>query len=627
MRIGQTEIDTCVFRTVVIGSGCAGLNAAASLKALGENSLCIVTDGMDRGTSRNAGSDKQTYYKLSLAGETPDSVYEMAKALISEGVNGDTALCEAAGSAQAFFRLVQLGVDFPTNEYGEFVGYRTDHDNRGRATSAGPLTSRKMTEALEKETLRLGIPVFDGWTAFALLIDAGRAAGVLAYSPAKNRLCLFAASHVIIATGGPAQIYEASVYPLSQQGMTGMAAMAGARLSNLHQWQYGIASTAFRWNLSGSYQQVLPRYVSVDKNGNEHEFLNEAFPEDPMEAVRRTFLKGYQWPFDVRKTDGSSQIDLLVHKENAIGRRVYLDFRRNPFPLADDLSNLDGPAKEYLANTGAVQDTPYKRLMFMNSPAAELYRAHGIDLETEMLEIRVCAQHHNGGIAVDTDWQTSIPGLYAVGECAGTFGAYRPGGSALNSTQVGSLRAAQHIARSSMLEPVQDPELLSAQVENALDGLGFGANCTDIGLLFRREMSLRGAHLRDICALRALDAKLESVLEAAKKPFDSLPDDMEARIRLRDQLVIQRAVISAMVKAAQVYGSTGAGLALDAEGRPLPHAEKSENLVLYTEKSGDGYTTSAEPARPIPKGEQWFENVWKKYRESTRKTDSGNDPM
>lgn len=82
----------------------------------------------------------------------------------------------------------------------------------------------------------------------------------------------------------------------------------------------------------------------------------------------------------------------------------------------------------------------------MNPQAIALYRSHGIDLARDRLEIAVCAQHHNGGLAVDAHWQTSVEGLYAAGESAGTFGAARPGGSALNSGQVGSQRAAEHIA-------------------------------------------------------------------------------------------------------------------------------------------------------------------------------------
>ena len=62
--------------TVVVGSGCAGLNAADTLAALGEKSLLLVTEDMNAGTSRNTGSDKQTYYKLSLSGDEGDSIGE-----------------------------------------------------------------------------------------------------------------------------------------------------------------------------------------------------------------------------------------------------------------------------------------------------------------------------------------------------------------------------------------------------------------------------------------------------------------------------------------------------------------------------------------------------------------------
>ena len=618
MRVGSMEIDVRRVRTLVIGSGSAGLNAADWLAALGERSLCLMTDGMDRGTSRNAGSDKQTYYKLSLSGDMPDSVTDMAQSLLSEGVIGDTALAEAAGSVQSFFRLVQLGVPFPTNRYGEFVGYRTDHDTRGRAASAGPLTSRLMTEALEREVRRRDVPILDRCTAFSLLTRDGRAAGVLALDTAEHRLRLVLAAHVILATGGPAQIYDASVYPLSQRGMTGMAVQAGAQLANAHQWQYGLASVAFRWNVSGSYQQVLPRYFSLDGEGREHDFLTEAFSDDPMEAVRRIFLKGYEWPFDVRKTEGSSRIDLLVQRENARGRRVFLDYRRNPAPLDRTMTGLDREARTYLENTGALQATPFERLLHMNTPAVSLYKDHGIDLSRDPLEIRVAAQHHNGGIAVDENWQTGIPGLYAVGEAAGTFGAYRPGGSALNAGQVGSMRAAQHIAWDSGLQSDADPEELAPQIEKALSDLRFSGDLSDTAARFRRAMSACGGPIRSPAALRKLDEELSQTLAEARGPMAALPDDLEDRVLLRDQLVTQRAVISAMLYAAALFGSTGAGLVLDDGGAPLPHRTPAGNPVLCTRMTGVSYVTRAEEARPLPSREQWFETVWREYRARTK---------
>ena len=288
-------------RTVVIGSGCAGLNASDWLAALGETDVAIVTENLLSGTSRNTGSDKQTYYKLSLAGDDGDSVGDMAQTLLRSDVHGDTALCEAANSARCFMKLASLGVPFPMNEYGEYVGYQTDHDVRRRATSAGPLTSRFMTEALERSVKARGVELLDHVLAFRILTDERGVTGLLCLDTAQREWLLIRCVHIVLCTGGPAMIYRNSVYPESQCGMSGMAFAAGAAGANLDCWQYGLASVKFRWNVSGSYQQALPRYVSVDADGVEREFLSEAL--GAAEAMDRTFLKGYQWPFDPRKAD------------------------------------------------------------------------------------------------------------------------------------------------------------------------------------------------------------------------------------------------------------------------------------------------------------------------------------
>ena len=90
------------YDAIVIGSGAAGYNAAIRI-CMGGKSVAIVTEGVNTGTSRNTGSDKQTYYKLGLGGDAPDSVRKMAENLFAGGsVDGDNALCEAALSARCF---------------------------------------------------------------------------------------------------------------------------------------------------------------------------------------------------------------------------------------------------------------------------------------------------------------------------------------------------------------------------------------------------------------------------------------------------------------------------------------------------------------------------------------------
>lgn len=270
------------FDTVIVGTGCAGYNCADWLYTLGRRDLAIVTRGRLSGASRNTGSDKQTYYKLSLASGMPDSVRKMARDLCAGGgVNAGVALAEAAGSIRSFMKLVNLGVPFPCNEYGEFVGYQTDHDHSGRATSAGPYTSKYMTEALERAVLEKGIPILEGLTAFHPFTLHGRVTGLACIDEAGESeaagLVIFHCNQLVIATGGEAAAYWDSVYPESQTGALGMLVRAGVRLVNLNHWQYGLASTKFRWNVSGSYQQALPRYVSVGADGFSTNFSQKRF--------------------------------------------------------------------------------------------------------------------------------------------------------------------------------------------------------------------------------------------------------------------------------------------------------------------------------------------------------------
>ena len=73
----KKEFSCRRFTTLIIGTGAAGYDAADELWSLGQRDIAIVTDHKNAGTSRNTGSDKQTYYKLTLAGGEPDSVMEI----------------------------------------------------------------------------------------------------------------------------------------------------------------------------------------------------------------------------------------------------------------------------------------------------------------------------------------------------------------------------------------------------------------------------------------------------------------------------------------------------------------------------------------------------------------------
>ena len=627
------------YDALVIGSGCAGLNAVDTLHGFGYTNIALVTEGMNMGTSRNTGSDKQTYYKLAWQTGESDNVRKMAETLYaSKCVHGDIALAEASYSIRSFMKLVNLGVPFPTNDFGEYVGYQTDHSTEKRATSAGPLTSQYMTEALEKEVRRRNVPIFDHTVVVELVCDNSGIIGAVGLNQqeiakGKDGLHLFITGNVVLATGGPAAIYRNRVYPASQTGMTGLAILAGAVCENLQEWQYGIASCDFRWNLSGTYQQVLPRYVSIDENGTEREFLNDYF-DDPMAAMNMVFLKGYQWPFDSAKMNGSTVIDMIVyHEEMNLGRKVYLDYRREPKPLEAGLDNLFSEGYSYLKNSDALIPTPIARLERMNPKAIELYKSHGIDLRTQMLRITVAAQHCNGGVAVDAHWQCSIPGLYAVGEVAATFGVTRPGGTALNSTQVGSLRAAEHIVRQKRKADVTADVLAARAVhtstffEKSVSTLSRKPDNHNIikGIEKRvaSDMSAYGAQLRDISNLRMAE---QNAAESLRQLYEIAPDthamDMIRWFKVRDMVVTAGAVMRSMLYAARFIGTRGGSVCIETpvdfssaekiQNMRLPgNADYDDKVLRFHIREGCGFSD----VRPLPKTELWFEKVWNEYLE------------
>lgn len=594
------------FNTVIIGSGAAGYAAADRLLSFGVKNIALLTIGRTAGTSRNAGSDKQTYYKLSCT--DADSPLKMADALsFGGGMHRDTALLEAANSARCFHHLVEYGVPFPTDTYGRFVGYKTDHDNAHRGTSAGPLTSKYMTECLEKNVLRnKEFTLLDETAAIKIVTENGKAIGLIALqkSGSAYRLLPIQAKYIIAATGGAATVYQNTVYPDAQAGAFGLLRDAGCKFCNLTEWQYGIASLGVKWNLSGSYQQVIPTYYSVDEHGNQAEFLNETFDNVPQ-ICDNIFLKGYQWPFDSKKVNGSSKIDIAVSREKAKGRRVYMDYRRNPTDF--DFSFLSDTAKNYLQLAGADGGTPFERLNKLNPQAVDFFNKTGVDLSKEPLEIAVCAQHINGGVDVDINWQTNVQNLFAVGETAGTFGIYRPGGSALNSTQVGALRVAEYIAKSK-IDFSSDNAIQTAlqkekvYIENCLKS---GNEQTD----FSADMSIYAAENRNLDEIAVLKEKLQ---KQCGLEYYRLNDENYASVlnlyRYKDTINTQLMLCSAFCEILPETGGRG-GAVCTQNGKTLKENEYYRDFAIVTEKEKSFFV----PLRGLPNLDYSFEAEWNHF--------------
>lgn len=653
LEVAGEQIPVYICSALVLGSGAAGMRAAVELKRRGIDVL-VASTGLYAGTSACSGSDKQTLYTASTDYKG-DNFVQYAKGLCAGGgMNFSTAYVEAVGSIDALGGLQFMGLPLPHDDYGAILRYQTDHDEAGRATSCGPRTSKLMVKVLFDEAVNLGIRILQGCSGMQIVKESvegkEQVCGLIAIHRSEKRnaygIIYIQCSDLVIATGGPGELYRDSVYPHHCYGGLGLALEAGIGLCNVTESQFGIGTprTTFPWNLSGTYVQVMPRVYSVDDEGNELNFLAKYY-RTTREMVSNTFRKGYQWPYhSTRMLDyGSSLFDLAVYLEGKAGRKVYLDFLRNPEPVREgetfSLDDLDPDVRAYLENNEALQELPIDRLRRMNPLAIELYRMHGTDLCEEPLEFAMNNQHMNGGILID-DWgRTSLNGCYSIGEAAGSHGVTRPGGAALNSGQVFGKRVAVAIKRShvgnerelaakeSGIGALKDFIEEARSYTNSDTGLKTG----DVKAEIQERMS-ESAGI--ICTPDDVETALVQARALRRRITESglsvnSPASVSQAFRWKQMAAVSEAVLTALDHYIRNGGgSRGARAICSPEGTQCPEArdadlsrfrfieeqEKDKQEKLVVSPDGEGFKIHALPVDMSPEvTREFFEKGWGPY--------------
>ncbi|MCI8632677.1 MAG: FAD-binding protein [Lachnospiraceae bacterium] len=570
--------------TIIVGGGIAGLNAALNLYEHGQTDIAILIDSAAGSTSRYACSDQQAYYKLASLSNDSDSPYRMAKALqSSNSSDGDIALVEASLSLKCFYRLTELGLAFPQNQYGEYIGTKAGQDSARRCISCGPNTTAQIHQALEREVKKREIPIFYGYQLVRIFtdVDQKEVIGLLALNyegvrERHQRYLLFNTTNVILATGGPGGLFHNEAYPAAHTGCLGMALEAGAKAVNLTEFQYGICAASFSLTMNGAYQEAIPRYISVDAEGNhESEFLLSYF--DDLEKLYSLIrLKGTQWAFDAKKVreDGTSLLDLLIYHEISMkGRRVFMDYRANPKGYVDPL-------------------TPAQRLQKLSPAAYQILLEQGINPVNTPVEVCTAIMHHNGGLAVDFNWESTLKHLFPIGEAAGTHGFFVPMGASINETQVSGLRAASYIAS----QYQRDPMDIHAFVERIREAYHQRIEMTEafISELQRKQedqaISIRsvrteiGKRMDKACGLFRDASRIAYELKTAKESLRQLPFffkpyamlDLSLFFKNYDLLICQIAFLSAMLNYDHAGGQSRGSYLLYHPKGSLPHPKLEE---------------------------------------------------
>jgi aspartate oxidase len=253
------------------------------------------------------------------------------------------------------------------------------------------------------------------------------------------------------------------------------------------------------------------------------------------------------------------------------------------------------------------------------------------------LEVAVCAQHNNGGLAGNLWWESvNVKHLFPVGEVNGSHGVYRPGGSALNSGQVAGLRAAEYIANRYGRWDLDRKAAEKSVSASASDLMEWMDKCVDAKTSWKAEreelqarMSRCGAHIRS-------GAELEKAVAEAWKQWHRVnlsgcsyrtPAELAEALRNRQLCFAQAVYLEAIRFAlASGVGSRGSAIALDRNGtrvheklgdewRIVPEDAAFKEKVQETLATADGKVENRwAPRRPLPECSAWFETGWADFR-------------
>ncbi len=447
----NAEIKEIRTGVLVVGSGAAALRAILEASDAGADVLVAI-----KGEFRKSGA---TFHSLAEVGafNVPDDAGEegdspdvfLQDILTAAQSMADPKLSQilASEAKSALDYLERYGVNFERSPKGGYLVYKACFSSRPRSHVIHD-HFKPIVKALGGEASRRGIKVIDNLMIVDLITEGGECTGAWGLDIDGNPVVIYAAS-TIVTTGGASHLFATNLYPSDITGDGyAMAHRAGAQLANMEFMQAGISLIHPFVNLFGNYMWDGHPNLT-DKHGKP--FLADYLPVGltPYDVIHE---KQRHFPFS--SSDISRYIEISVQKAINEGRGsphggVWLDF-------------LDTDFKEMLAQ----ENSSFARMWKLTH---EWYLKRGVDLYKEKVQIACSAHAINGGILIDGNSQSSLPGLYAAGEvAAGPHGADRLGGNMSVTCQVFGARAGRHAGARAVAAQNTSAAHVSPRIADAL---------------------------------------------------------------------------------------------------------------------------------------------------------------
>jgi L-aspartate oxidase len=379
---------------LVLGSGVAGLSAAVRAAELAGLRVGVLTKAeLHQATTRWAQGGV-----AAVLADDPDST----DLHLADTLTAGAGLCDADAvrvlvdeGPDRVHELIAMGAIFDRDAAGDLLLAREGGHSHARVVHAGgAATGVEVERALVAAVQRTAAATYEHWFALDLLVDGGRCGGVVALSPAGDRVEV-RARHVLVATGGAGQVFAVTTNPPESTGDgIAMALRAGAAVADVEMVQF---------HPTALHHPAMPRPL-----------LSEA-------------LRGHGAL--LRDRDGERFVDELLSRDKVSQAIMATLARQGGDHVWLDATGLDRFAARFPTITAALAEA-------------------GLDPARDWLPVAPAAHYLCGGIVADLHGASSLPGLWVAGEaaCNGVHGANRLASNSLLDGMVFGPRVVEAVA-------------------------------------------------------------------------------------------------------------------------------------------------------------------------------------
>lgn len=478
---------------LVIGAGVAGLRAAIELAPAGRVLVLAKREIADSSTQYAQGG-----IAAALSDEDEISLHLQDTLNAGDGLcNAEAARVLVEDAPERIEELIAWGTQFDRDGTKLTFGREGAHSRNRILHAHGDSTGREIQRGLYAKAKTLpDISVREFEFSTDLVIEAGRACGVRVIDEQGRHTSIYA-SAVLLATGGMGQLYVNTTNPNVATGDgVAMAYRAGAEVTDLEFIQF---------HPTALYLKKAPRFLLSEALRGEGAYLRNM---EMMRFMPKYHPMGELAPRDVVARAIMHELERSRAKEAV----VYLD-----------LTHLDA---RHIRN----------RFPRIYATCIE----YNIDITTELVPIRPAAHYAMGGVRSDLEGRTTLPGLHAAGEAAGTgvHGANRLASNSLLEGLVFGARAGKRMRDELKLPSRRVTDLPPAAYSNGPVRMPVDGSITELQELMWKDVGI----VRTGAGLKNAIKKLEEIAEKVSRPHSRR--EFEARNLQINGMLVARAALA-----------------------------------------------------------------------------------